>query len=66
MMELIHCCPAEHCNPTECVLHALRQLSYPQRIAWYSALTKDDLEFLAAYHHVCMKLRLQSGHEKFA
>jgi len=28
------------------------------RLQWFQALTEEDLDFLAAYHHVCMNVKL--------
>lgn len=32
-----------------------------ERLQWFNALTEEDLEYLAAYHHVCLKVGLESG-----
>lgn len=58
LMELIHGCPVDLCNPETCPLFQLRQLNYQQRIEWFNSLTPEDLEYMAAYHYVCMKLKL--------
>ncbi len=60
LMELIHNCPADCCNPEECPLFHVRQLDDYPRLQWLNALDLADLEYLAAYHHVCMKLKLQA------
>lgn len=59
-MELIHGCPLDLCNPEDCPLYQVRQLSYNRRIEWFNALPPEDLEYLAAYHYVCMKVKLQA------
>ncbi len=59
-MELVHGCPADQCNPADCPLFEVRQLSYHQRFQWFNALAPADLEFLAAYHYVCLKLKLDA------
>jgi hypothetical protein len=58
LLELINVCPVEKCNPTDCPLFALRELSRRRRLEWLSALNQADLEYLAVYHYVCMDVRL--------
>ena len=65
-MELLDNCPAELCDPEDCPLYQVRQLNYPRRIEWFKALTTEDLEYLAAYHHVSMKLKLQAQQTEMA
>lgn len=63
LMELVHRCPVDRCNPADCPLFEVRRLSYHQRLQWFSALTEADLEFLAAYHFVCLKRKLEARPE---
>ena len=65
-MELLHNCPAELCDPKECPLYEVRQLNYQRRTEWFSALTVEDLKYLAVYHHVCTKLKLQARQTEMA
>lgn len=66
LMELIHGCPVDLCNPEVCPLFHLRQMNYNRRIEWFNALSQEDLEYLAAYHHVCMKHKLQASQAEMA
>ena len=35
-------------------------MNYRERLLWFCALNRDDLEYLAAYHHVCMNVKLDA------
>jgi hypothetical protein len=70
---LVSCCPAgAERNPDDCPLHELRKMEFSQRRKWFNALAEDDLSYLAAYHDVCLHLKLSKnavavtahGHEK--
>ena len=61
LLEVLAVCPADHCNPADCPLYCLRGLDMPRRLQWLRSLNRSDLEYLAIYHHVCMKLKLESG-----
>lgn len=65
-MELLDNCPVELCDPEDCPLYQVRQLNYHRRTEWFKAVTTEDLEYLAAYHHVCMKLKLQAQQAEMA
>ena len=58
LLEVIDVCPVDRCNPADCPLHAVRKLTRRQRLLWFNSLTKTDLHYLAAYHKVCMGLKL--------
>lgn len=60
LLELIDACPVERCNPADCPLFPLRKMNYRQRRLWFLALSPTDLEYLAAYHNVCMNVRLSA------
>jgi hypothetical protein len=51
-------CPVDHCNPVDCLLFSVRNLKPSARLLWLRAVTEEDLDFIAAYHHVCMKVKL--------
>lgn len=51
-------CPVEGCNPEDCPLYHVRKLKRAARLKWFNALTGDDLNYVAAYHHTCMNLKL--------
>jgi len=61
LAELINICPADQCNPVDCPLFPLRKMNRHRRLLWFGALSRGDLEYLAAYHHVCMSLKLNAG-----
>jgi len=58
LLDLINVCPVEQCNPADCPLFALREMDHCQRLHWFASLDRADLEYLAAYHYVCMKIKL--------
>lgn len=64
LLELVNICPVEKCNPADCPLFALRELSHRQRLEWLKALNQTDLEYLAIYHYVCMNIKLGAQHLK--
>lgn len=41
-------------------MHQLRNMLAKARSRWLSALTEEDLRYLAAYHHVCEKTTLET------
>ena len=57
VLEVLNACPADSCNPRDCPLYSLRLMEYERRLQWLRALNRSDLEYLAAYHYVCMKLK---------
>jgi hypothetical protein len=58
LIALTKCCPVDDCNAEDCPLLSVRKMRRPARLKWFKALTEDDLNFIAAYHHVCMSLKL--------
>lgn len=61
LLELLDACPLEQCNPEDCPLSSLRQIDSKDRQAWLKALAEDDLEYLAAYHRVCLGIKIEAG-----
>jgi hypothetical protein len=57
---LARACPFDHTNPEDCPLCSLRKMKQRARSAWCQALGTSDLAFLAAYHHVCLNLKLEA------
>jgi hypothetical protein len=57
LLEALNACPVEQCNAGDCPLYALRQLEFPQRVGWLKSLDHADLEYLLAYHYICMHLK---------
>jgi hypothetical protein len=53
-------CPFDHCNPADCPLFELRQLSPRLRRQWIQALTEADLVYLATYHHICLTTKMEA------
>jgi hypothetical protein len=51
-------CPVDQCNPVDCLLYSVRKMKPSARLLWLRAVTEEDLDFIAAYHHVCMKVKL--------
>ena len=58
LLDLINVCPVEECNPADCPLFALREMGHRERLHWFASLDRADVEYLAAYHYVCMKIKL--------
>ena len=44
-----------HCEEPACPIYTLSQMTPRKRAAWIHALDRSDLEYLASYHHVCLK-----------
>lgn len=59
LIALTECCPVDGCNPKDCPLFPVRKMKPSARLEWFKALTEEDLIFIAAYHHVCMNVRLE-------
>jgi hypothetical protein len=60
LVELVNVCPVERCNPADCPLFPLRKMNYQQRLLWFAALNRADLEYMTAYHYVCMGVKLDT------
>ncbi len=61
LLKLLQACPFDDTNPQDCPLFPLREMRPTRRLRWFDALTEDDLGYLAAYHHVCFTIRVESG-----
>jgi hypothetical protein len=57
LLEVLNVCPVDQCNPADCPLYPLREMDFARRLQWFNALNRSDLEYLAAYHYVCLRLR---------
>lgn len=57
LRSLVEFCPVDKSNPKDCPLYLLRQMEHPQRLEWFDALSKDDLVYLATYHHICLNTK---------
>lgn len=53
-------CPFHQANPEDCPMFPLRKLKPAQRLAWLRALSEKELSYLATYHHVCLRIKLES------
>ena len=60
ILEIAQNCPVDACNAEDCPLFQVRQLPPDQRGQWIDSLTQADLEYLTAYHHVCLRLIFQA------
>jgi hypothetical protein len=58
LISLAKCCPVDECNPEDCLLFSVRKMKPSARLKWFKALTKGDLNFITAYHHVCLNVKL--------
>jgi len=58
LSSLAKLCPADRSNIEDCPLHNVRKLNQSQRVKWINTLNDDDLAYLAAYHHICMDVKL--------
>jgi hypothetical protein len=61
LLELVEACPFHRSNPEDCPLFPLRKMRPARRLQWFNALSQDDLDYLASYHHVCLNVQLESG-----
>jgi len=61
LLVLSEVCPADHSNPSDCPLFAVRQMKAKDRLQWFHALAEADLAYLAAYHHVCFTSKVQAS-----
>jgi hypothetical protein len=60
LLALARACPFDRANPEDCPLFPLRKMKRNARLQWCDALDASDLSYLAAYHHVCMKFKVDS------
>ena len=61
LLELAEACCYDRSNPEDCPLFLLRQKEPARRFDWVNALGESDLQFLAAYHHVCLTTKIAAG-----
>jgi hypothetical protein len=60
LVELSRSCPLLPGNPESCPLFALRSMRMTERWQWINALSDEDLMYLAAYHHVCLRVKMDT------
>jgi hypothetical protein len=61
LLKLSVACPFDQTNPSDCPLSQLRIMKTTKRLQWLQALKQDDLSYLAAYHRVCLTVKVESG-----
>lgn len=60
LLKLSEACPFDETNPQDCPLSALRRMKTAKRAQWLQALREDDVSYLAAYHRVCLTIKVES------
>ncbi len=63
-LELSEACPFDNTNPQDCPLFLLRKMEPTRRLEWFHSLTENDLGYLAAYHRVCLTIKVGSDLNK--
>ncbi len=58
VLRLTFACPHGLENPDCCPLHGVRALDEAGRSNWVLRLNDEELEYLTAYHQVCLQLNL--------
>ena len=64
LLKLSEACPFHVANPEDCPLFPLRRMAPTKRLQWVSALSESDLAYLATYHRVCLRIKVESGSAK--
>ena len=59
LITLTEACPVAHCSSDDCLVHRLREKEPARQMAWFRALSHDDLVYLAAYHHICLHTKMR-------
>jgi hypothetical protein len=60
LWQLSEACPFHLANPKECPLFPLRKMEPKKRLQWLNSLSESDLAYLAAYHRVCLTVKVES------
>jgi hypothetical protein len=61
LLELSGFCPFDQTNPEDCPLFLLRRMRPARRTEWLNALSEADMLFLAAYHRVCLGVKVDTA-----
>ena len=61
LLKLSEACPFHHANPEDCPLFSLRKMEPADRLLWINALSERELAYLATYHRVCLRIKMESG-----
>jgi len=64
LLKLSEACPFHVANAEDCPLFPLRRMAPTKRLQWVSALSESDLAYLATYHRVCLRIKVESGSAK--
>jgi hypothetical protein len=64
LLRLSEACPFHVANPEDCPLFPLRRMEPTKRLQWVNALSESDLAYLADYHHVCLRIKMESESAK--
>ena len=64
LLKLSDACPFHPSNPEDCPLFPLRKAEPRKRLEWLNALSESDLAYLATYHRVCLRIKVESGPAK--
>jgi hypothetical protein len=64
LLKLSDACPFHVANPQDCPLFPLRKMKSAKRLQWVNALSESDLAYLATYHRVCLRIKMESGSAK--
>jgi hypothetical protein len=64
LLHLSEACPFHLANPEDCPLFQLRTMEPTKRLQWVNAQSESDLAYLATYHRVCLRIKVESGSAK--
>jgi hypothetical protein len=64
LLQLSEACPFHLANPEDCPLFQFRRMKPTKRLQWVNALSESDLAYLATYHRVCFRIKVESGSAK--
>ena len=61
LLALSEVCPFDQSNPDDCPLFPLRRMPRKDRMLWCGALDAEALAYVVAYHHTCMRIKVDSA-----
>jgi hypothetical protein len=61
LSQLSDACPFHIANPEDCPLFPVRRMEPTKRLQWFDGLSESGLEYLAAYHRVCLTVKVKLG-----
>lgn len=59
LVEILESYPVLGGNPEECPLLGARTTPSELRGRWVNTLSDDELRYLVAYHHVCLRTKVE-------